>query len=94
MLTIPYARLLQDARIANEVVASDMQMAWVHNAFTGWQTMMAMGAKVGPFNRYLKKLGIRMPGATVTREQVEADKAKAFRALQLVEARFDKDGEA
>jgi len=90
LLAIPYARLIQEARLAAERAEHTSAEAWVHSAFIGWQVSGVMGAKVGNFQKYLKQLGIRVPKEQVTREQVELDKQRAFRALELVESRFDK----
>lgn len=89
LLAIPYARLRQELRIAEEAMQRTEYDRWVHSAFIGWQAMSAMGAKVPAFNKYMKKLGLQEPKQKITRAELQRDKDKAWEALRLVEARFD-----
>lgn len=86
---IPYARLVQDVRLASEDLQREHRGQWVQSAFIGYQLAGSMGAKVGSFDKYLRKLGIKDEKQKVTREQVAREKATAFEALELVERMFD-----
>ena len=86
---MPYARLLQEARIASETQMTTYRNEWIQSAFVGWQVVGALGGKTGSFQKYMKKLGIRDPAQTLSREQVETEKRQAFQALELVERTFD-----
>lgn len=85
---MPYTRFLQEKRLANEYQRAKTRDTYRHNAFIGWQINSAMGGNAGSFEKYLKKLGLNAK-PKVTRKQVEAEKRKAFAALELVEKRFD-----
>jgi hypothetical protein len=89
LLDIPYARFLQEKRVIEEAKHAQERSAWKREAFVGWQVSSAMGSKIGPFNKYLKKLGLQ-DKPVLTRDQVQREKEAAFAAAALVEARFDK----
>jgi len=89
LLRIPYARLLQEKRVIDETIAARQKEEWRQQAFVGWQVASALGGKVGPFDKYLRKLGLH-DRARLTPEQVQREKDKAFAAAALVEARFDR----
>jgi len=61
----------------------------VQSAFVGWQTSGSLGGKVPKFGKYLKQLGIELPGEKVTPEMVAADKKRAFRNAERVRQAFD-----
>jgi len=85
---MPYARFMQEKRLADEYQRAKTRDTYRQNAFIGWQISSAMGGNVGSFEKYLKKLGLSNK-PKLTRSQLEAEKRKAFAALDLVQQRFD-----
>ena len=89
LLSIPYARLQQEKRVIDAARQTRKLEVWQQQAFVGWQVVNAMGGKVGSFSKYLRKLGLNEQ-PQLSREQVQHEKNAAFKALDLVEKRFDR----
>ena len=78
LLSIPYARFTQAARVAADAKADAHRDQWHHAAFIGWQAASTAGAlkKGTTFGKYLKQLGLH-EGTRVSREQLKREKAAA-----------------
>lgn len=88
LLAMPYARLLQEIRLAGEAKAAEERAEWRRSAFIGWQTTSAIrgafGAKTPPLAAWMRQFGLG-EDASITRAERERDIAKSKR----IAARFD-----
>jgi len=76
--------------IAGETKLEAERAQWVHGAFIGWQTVSGFGgSKVGPFKKYLKAMGLELPGEKMTKEKVAQERQRAERNAERVRRAFD-----
>lgn len=75
---MPYARYVQELRIISQHVEMQARQGMIESAFVGWQVSGALGAKVGTFGKYAKKMGL-MPGEKISPEQRRREIAAARR---------------
>lgn len=86
---MPYAALLVEFEIAAEKFQHEQSVAWLHDAFVGWQVASVMGGNPGSFKKYATALGLEIPGEKLTREQVATEKRHAFDNAERVRRAFD-----
>ena len=84
LLAIPYARFMQELRLAGEAVVESARERMREAAFIGWQVQGAFGGKGLPtFGRYLRMLGLHAPDELLPdakRAKSNADRVReAFR---------------
>lgn len=89
LLRIPYARLLQELRLAGEARASEERELWRRSAFVGWQVTSAvrgmMGGKTPSFDTWLRMFNLH-EGVSIT----EAERLREIEKGRNTASLFDK----
>jgi len=69
---------LQAVRVAAETAGEQQRADRLNAAFIGWQFAGTMGGgkKLGPFNKYARKMGLLPPAPRMTPEQQAASRAR------------------
>ena len=77
-------------KLAGDAKLEAERAQWMQGAFIGWQTASSFGgSKVGPFKKYLKAMGLELPGEKMTKEKAAQERKRAERNAERVRRAFD-----